>query len=194
MCVKTDYRWLNKWASEIEEKNVLELGCGRGIDTAILSGLSCAVVACDICLSEKPAGNAAGVKLDHGKALPFKNNVFEVVVASLCLHYFEDIVTLDIIKEIGRLLTPGGLLLARFNSVNDKNYGAVGYPERGNGLFDVNGRSKRFYSGADVENLFSGKWEIAYLQERNIDRFEKNKVVWEVAARKGDYCETTGRR
>lgn len=180
--MKTDYHWLDGWASEIEGKSVLELGCGRGFDTAILSELGGAVVACDIRLSEKPAGNAAGVRLDHGKALPFKDGVFDVVVASLCLHYFEHGVTMEIIRKIGTLLTFRGFFLVRLNSVNDIHYGAVGYPEWGSGLFDVNGRRKRFYSRADVEELFTDEWNVLYLKEKTIDRYRKDKVVWEIAA------------
>ena len=117
--------------------------------------------------------------LDHSKKLPFENNSFDVVVASLCLHYFNWSATNAIIIEVSRILRSGGFLLCRLNSKNDINYGSTGYPEIETDLFNVKGRSKRFFNKSDIYELFPEPWKLTSLQEKLIDRYDKEKVVWE---------------
>ncbi|HEY6838631.1 MAG TPA: hypothetical protein VI389_07815, partial [Geobacteraceae bacterium] len=99
---------------------------------------------------------------------------------SLCLHYFPWHQTVDIVTEIGRCLRPGGILLARLNSVRDKNHGACGYPEVEPGLFLVGRELKRFFGREDVARLFSSGWKIHALDELTVAYHAVPKVLWEV--------------
>jgi len=178
---KIDYQWLEKWSSFLADKRVLELGCGTGIDTHILAGMAATVVACDL----EPGGGlppaAQAVVLDFTERLPFEK-AFDVVIASLSLHYFDWVTTEKIVAEIYRVLVPGGFLLCRLNSDKDVNYGARGFSELEPGLMDVDGISKRFFNEASIRRLFSGRWKILELEHKAIDRFQKTKYVWEFGA------------
>ncbi len=83
--MKVDYEWLEFWIPRILDESVLELGAGEGIDTAYLRRHGCTPVATDL----RPNQELGISYLDHGKPLPFKDNSFDVVVASLILHYFK---------------------------------------------------------------------------------------------------------
>ena len=176
--MKSDYTWLKKWANELIGKNVLELGCGSGIDTRIIDRHAKAVIATDI--ADKKS--AAKVILDHSKPLPFIKDEFEVVVASLCLHYFSWGVTSKTLSKIASVLRQNGLLICRLNSVNDYNYGAIGHPEIEAHMYMVDGEQKRFFDKADIYQLFDENWDLRNLKESSIDRYEKTKTVWEFGA------------
>lgn len=180
--LKSDHKWLDEWCSHLRGKRVLELGCGQGLDTSVISGQAESLVACDLNPHLAPENKAKIIKLDHSKSLPFISGEFEVVVASLCLHYFRWSDTENVLKDISRVLVKGGILICRLNSDQDFNYGATGHPEIENGLYDVNGSSKRFFSQSDVHSLFAGRWIITVLQHKTIDRYEKPKSVWELGA------------
>lgn len=175
---KEDYRWLYKWAAHLNEKHVLELGCGAGLDTAELQKYAKSVVATDLASNE----STSTVQLDHSKPLPFKDNAFDIVVASLCLHYFSWDITTSILSDISRILRAKGLLICRLNSIHDYNYGARGYPEIEPNLYLVDGEAKRFFDLKDIERLFAPRWQLVELRESSIDRYNVPKCVWEFGA------------
>ena len=125
--MKDDHRWLSAYSEQLEGRDILELGCGSGIDTAVLSGYATTLVSGDI--APNPESQGTVLTLDHSKPLPFKDNSFDTVVASLCLHYFPMSLTKEIIAEVSRVLRPQGCFIGRLNSYKDENYGAVGHPE-----------------------------------------------------------------
>ena len=152
----TDSRWIERWRASIEGSNVLELGCGSGSDTRHIERIAKSVICSDI-RQHKPDGTRSQfVQLDHGVFLPFSIK-FDVVVASLCLHYFRWEKTKRLIREIARVLASEGLLICRLNSAEDHNFGASGYPEIEPGLYDVGGAPKRFFHENDILELFSKK-------------------------------------
>jgi len=176
-----DYKWLAKWAPYLRGKAVLELGCGQGIDTQVISSWAESLVACDLNPDTIQEKNVTTIKVDHSKALPFSGGEFDVVVASLCLHYFSWDNTQRIIKDISRVLANKGVLICRLNSDQDSNYGAIGYPEIEPGLFEVDGVLKRFFSERDVLDVFNDRWKIIEIQHKTIDRYELPKSIWEFA-------------
>lgn len=176
--MKQDISWVETWSKDLIGKKVLELGCGAGIDTEIIRRHSSLVVSTDIL----DHGTSATVRLDHSQPLPFLENKFDVVVASLCLHYFSWRKTSEIVEEIARVLSKDGLLICRVNSTNDKNYGAVGSPEIEPNMYRAEGKPKRFFDRSDIEKLFSAGWCLLDLKESCIDRYQKPKEVWEFGA------------
>jgi SAM-dependent methyltransferase len=184
--------WLDRWLRELTycagTGALLELGCGEGRDTLALSDIG-RVVTADIsgkalmqCKQDIP--RALPVLLDISRPLPFANASFNVIVASLCLHYFTWDVTRSIRDEIGRCLADKGLLLVRINSTNDIHYGASGYRELEAGLYDVKGQTKRFFSKGDISALFTGAWLIKNMEEMTVDRYAKPKSLWELLIEK----------
>ena len=176
--MKADHQWLEPWVVRVSNKSVLELGAGDGIDSAYLRRYCHTLVATDL----TPNQELEIIYLDHGKPLPFDESSFDVVIASLTLHYFKWSHTAQIVEEIRRVLQSGGLLVCRVNSVNDDHYGASGYPELEPGLYSVNGQKKRFFTKEDIVTLFHKKWNLEGIEEKRIDRYRHAKMVWEFAA------------
>jgi len=187
--VKSD-PWLEKRLELIQKKSagglVLELGCGSGRDTVDLLAAGCKVIAMDIsrenvteCAESVPQADI--LQVDIGKPLPFADDSASVMIASLSLHYFSWDVTLQIASELKRCLQLGGLLLARFNSVNDRHYGASSTFEIEPNFYRVGRGTKRFFDENSVR-LFLQGWDIQFLEENVIDRYEKPKYVWEAMA------------
>jgi ubiquinone/menaquinone biosynthesis C-methylase UbiE len=186
--VKTDLHWLSSYRQELSGKAVLELGAGNGLDSAQLLGICKKVMVTDLDPNrlKMAAELAPGINhavLDMRDPFPFADNQFSAVLASLCLHYFPWLQTTQIVSEIKRVLEPGEPLIARVNSTNDIHYGATGHLEIETGLYEVNGRMKRFFMETQVRQLFSEGWRLEALQEKIIDRYEKPKSVWEVLVR-----------
>ena len=196
-CIGTDMideRWLEGWKTLMVERSpspaILELGCGSGLDTRWLVSQGFAdVTAVDVsfdalaeCARAVPSAHL--VCHDLREPLPFSAAQFDVVLASLCLHYFTWDKTQEIVSEIRRCLSADGMLLCRLNSTRDVHHGAVGHPEIAPHYYDVEGSPKRFFDEADVERLFDGGWNRLSIREATIDRYEKSKTVWEIVLRK----------
>jgi SAM-dependent methyltransferase len=184
--------WLERWKWILETSRsgtLLELGCGGGRDTRYLTGLGLRVIAGDyspealeLCRTSAPL---ADVRLiDLREPLPFMDGAFPVVVASLCLHFFQWSSTLKIMKEIRRCLRQGGFLLLRVNSTRDIHHGAVGHQEVEPNLFLMNGGKKRFFDREALERLIGTGWKLHGLEELTVDRYSAPKVLWEAVLEK----------
>jgi SAM-dependent methyltransferase len=182
--------WLDKWISLIQKRSmggyVLELGCGNGWDTLELLNAGCKVIASDLSTenllaTRQASPNADILQLDNGKPLPFIDHSISVIVASLTLHYFTWTVTLQIASELQRILKSDGILLARFNSTNDIHYGAGAGLEIEPNFYRVKSSTKRFFDEEAVRTMLQG-WDIQFLEENIIHRYEKPKSVWELMA------------
>ena len=116
--------------------------------------------------------------------LPFENESFEIIIADLCLHYFSEADTKAILTEIKRLLTHGGHLIFRVNSVNDVNHGAGQGLEIEPHLFELESKEiKRFFDEADIRFFFQD-FEIEFLNEEIMTRYQKPKPLYSVCVRK----------
>ncbi len=183
--------WLEPFLESLGEpivtNPILELGCGFGQDTKYLIDKGFNITATDISKVRLAASalnvpKAKHLLLDLKEPFSFENQSFSVILASLCLHYFEWQKTIEITYEIWRCLKVNGLLLARFNSVNDKHYGSVGHKEISPNFYQVKDMSKRFFDEASIRRLFDNGWEIKELEEMTIHRYSKPKVVWQLVA------------
>lgn len=177
--------WLDRWIPSIRRSanlpDILELGCGEGRDTrTLLAAGFDRLTALD---RSEPARHLSEevrwLRHDLREPLPFADATYDVVLASLCLHYFAWEQTEAAVREVRRVLRPGGLLLCRVNSVHDVHHGATGFPALGPHFYQVNGRPKRFFDEVDLRRLFVG-WPTVSMQELTIARYEQPKAVWEV--------------
>lgn len=182
--------WLDKWIPLLRQKSangfILELGCGWGWDTLELTNAGCQVIAVDLSTENLSATKStvpqAGIlQLDHSQPLPFADQSVDVILASLTLHYFTWTVTMQIASELKRCLKTDGILLARFNSTDDINYGAGSGVKIEPNFYQMETRTKRFFDEEAVRNMIQG-WDIQFLEENIIHRFGKPKSVWEVMA------------
>ena len=163
-------------------QDILELGCGRGRDTRLLCALG-SVTAVDIDAKAlamcADTTDAHTLQLDIAEPLPFNNHSFDVILASLSLHYFPWAVTQRIVAEMHRCLAADGRALVRLNSTEDTNYGAAAVEQIEQNYYHVASQTKRFFDEAAVEALFE-HWRIVRLRHLSINRYAKTKAVWEV--------------
>ncbi len=179
--------WLDKYQSILSNchTNVLDLGCGTGNDTLYLVEHGYKVISCDyskvaLDILKKNIPSAETELVDISKPLPFSDNCFDIIVADLSLHYFDDETTKSIMKEIRRILSPSGYLLARVNSTNDINYGAAQGEKIDTNYYYVDGYNKRFFDIDDAIKYFSiiGDPKVV---EADMTRYEKPKKVLEIS-------------
>lgn len=110
--------------------------------------------------------------------LPLDDNSADLIIADLSLHYFNKNDTIYIINEIKRVLSNNGHLIFIVNSINDVNHGAGKGKEVEKNLFLTNdNRLKRFFDIEDI-NYFFGSFEIAYIKEEIMTRYELEKRLY----------------
>lgn len=188
--------WLEPWLTHLQtaadDRPVLELGCDTGQDTRWLLGRGLSVVATDLSFAalqaaRRSAARARFVRHDLRTPLPFRTASFGVVVASLCLHYFDSETTARAIAEIRRVLVPGGLLFCRVNSEHDVLHGAGTGEEIEPGYFRQSARyaeCKRFFRAGDLERFFPSRdWPARSREERTVLRYDAPKIAWELVLR-----------
>lgn len=186
--------WLQRFEDVIErcQTPVIDLGCGRGNDTKHLISRGKCVIACDF--SSQAIRNIrknfpevyGTVCFDMTDPFPFEDNFTDLIIADLSLHYFSEQVTESVLAEIKRVLTPNGVLLFRVNSVKDFHYGAgQGTEVERNYFRTADRRFKRFFDLEDIHRFF-GSWNILYLKEEQMDRYDYPKILWTAMCRAQD--------
>lgn len=188
--IKTD-DWLEQFDSIIEACNmpILDLGCGSGNDTLYFIEKGKKVIACDQSLNainniQKNFPEALDAKcFNMLDGFEFEDDFFGIICADLSLHYFTESDTRKILKEIRRILVPGGHLFVRVNSVNDINHGAGQGIEVEHHLYRTEeGMLKRFFDEVDVKRLFSD-FKIVFCEEQKMLRYSSEKIVFCVCLR-----------
>lgn len=179
--------WLERWLPLIVERAagvpVLELGCGNGRDSVVLSGAGLAVTGIDrssraLVEARARVPNGTFYEGDIRDGLPDIRS-FGAILASLVLHYFTWEETEELAQRLFGCLRHGGVLLVRVNSTEDHEHGARGHPEIAANYYLVDGKPKRFFDREGVLQLFDGAWNFLYLEQQVIQRYERPKVVWE---------------
>lgn len=117
-------------AGDVAGLEILDAGCGSGPLTEALRAKDAVVSGFDLSpamveLARERLGEDADVKVaDLGAPLPYPDDKFDMVVASLALHYVED--WESALAELRRVLKPGGRLLV---SIIHPVVYAIVYPE-----------------------------------------------------------------
>lgn len=181
--------WLNKYTKLFKKDfKFVELGCGRAYcsNYLISEGFS-DVIATDFSTEvlrqvQEENKDLQAMVVDMTGGLPFENNSVDVVIADLCLHYFDKGTTQYIVKEILRILKKDGYLLVRVNSTNEipttSNLEKIDH----NFFFDGN-IYKRYFDEDDC-NYYFKDFKVYYLEENKMNRYEKPKALWELCLRK----------
>jgi ubiquinone/menaquinone biosynthesis C-methylase UbiE len=107
---------LRRLSGVFHGRDVLELGCGTGLNTEWLAGAARRVVGIDFSegmlrQAERrvDATNASFLRHDLGAALPFEGGSWDVVVFALVLEHMASVA--GAIGEAARVLRPGGALV-----------------------------------------------------------------------------------
>jgi ubiquinone/menaquinone biosynthesis C-methylase UbiE len=115
-------RWLRA-TGDWKNKTVIDIGCGPGNINATLQQTPETLIGIDVApRSLKLAGELGYIPiLADANNLPFKSNIADIVVLNAALHHTENMDS--ILKEAGRLVKPGGVLVTD----HDPQYSAWNY-------------------------------------------------------------------
>lgn len=185
--------WLDEFKDIIDNVNseIIDLGCGvTGNNTLYLLERNKKVLSCDFAeealnVIQKHIPNSKTICFDMTERFPFSDNVTELVIADLSIHYFSQEITKNIIKEIKRVLKSNGDLIFRVNSTNSTEYKKLQKrtEERiEDKFFFSKGIQKRFFDEKDLKKFFED-WDIEYLKEGNMNRWSEDKIVWKCVVR-----------
>lgn len=184
--------WLDEFNAIIQASSmpIIDLGCGCGNNTLYLTQNSKTVIACDFSTQAINTVNkyiplASTQLFDMTKGLPFRDSSADLILADLCLHYFNSQTTFFIINEIKRVLKNNGHLLFRVNSVNDINHGALQGEEIEHHFFFIDEMPKRFFDQEDIINFFKD-WDIISHNEEIMTRYQSKKMLWKCCVKKPD--------
>jgi len=103
-------------AGDVSDRRVLDAGCGSGPLSALLRDRGAVVTGLDVsagmlAIARRRLGDDVALRVaDLKDPLPFDDGAFDLVTASLVLHYLED--WGPTLAEFRRVLTPGGRLIA----------------------------------------------------------------------------------
>lgn len=182
--------WFNKYIHLLNKSDkIIELGCGRAYTSLYLlnNGFS-DVTACDFSTEVINILNTEHKELntsvfDIREKLPFKDDEINVIIADLCLHYFDSKKTKEILNEIYRVLKSGGYLIGRVNSANDKYHIPLSAKVLEKNFYYDGEIYKKFFEEKEFKELFEN-FKILSLEEKHMDRYEKPKTLWEFCIKK----------
>lgn len=165
---------------------MLDLGCGVGANIPTLIKFGVNIVAADY--SDKAIkivndlfakDEVQTVCFDIKNKFPFPDDVFDIIVADLSLHYFKNKDMNNIICELERVLKKHGKLIARVHSINQQR------PHKGieleTGFYLYDGITRKYFTREEINILFKD-WNILSLEEKIIYRYGQEKNVFEFLA------------
>ena len=177
--------WLEQFKEIINNINdeIIDLGCGvTGNNTLYLLENKKKVISCDIAeealkVIKENIPNSKTLCFDMTEKFPFEDNFTSMIIADLSLHYFSEETTKKIVEEIKRVLKSDGYLIIRVNSVNSTEFKNITGEKIEEKYYLKNGMTKRFFDKKDIEYFFKD-FEIQYINEENMNRWNKDKIVW----------------
>ncbi len=165
---------------------VLDAGCGRGRNTVYLSQVGFAVYGCDLSVVAlgkararvEQANVAASFQTADLTRLPYSDCRFEAAVCVRVLPYHFKVSIMRAVRELWRVLRPGGRLYVDLLDCDDAEYGC-GRELEPHTFLDPDGVPIHFSSRGEIDELLRG-----FAVER-LDRFElgpRPRVGWTIWA------------
>lgn len=184
--------WLDKYWDEYLAKYsktdlIVDLGCGVGNNTQYLRDRGLSPMACDISeeaiqrlLTFMP--DIQTLCLDMTKGLPFDQESVNVLIADLSIHYFDEKMTHELIRDLHRVLKKDGILLCRLNSTNEISNVGETTPSDEPYLLESEGIYRRFFDRVEIVRFFKPtEWLCVNVEEYEMERYTNPKMLWEIA-------------
>ena len=183
--------WLDDYKKDLDkDKNskFLDLGCGNGPDTLYLIERGYKVISADY--SKEAVYNinmnikgGEGKVLDMNERFTFEDNSFNIIIADICLQFFNEEKTKHIMNEIKRILNKNGLLIARVPSINDTHFGAGYGVELEKRYYDQGSWAQRYYNEEDLKKFFGIIGKYTFVEKtmiRDEPFYSKPKYLYQV--------------
>lgn len=187
------YARLIRW-DEVKNQRVLEVGCGMGLHASLFAKAGAQMVTTDLTRRATHLAHRriqlenirADVVQSDGEHLPFKNELFDRVWSWGVIHHSAN--TEAIVREVFRVLKPGGLFQGMVYHRHSTRYWLIGGIQHGllqgkllrMSLAQVNqtftdGAIARHYTHREIRKLLHGFTGIRcrILQEAGSDAFPK---------------------
>ncbi|MEZ4569755.1 MAG: methyltransferase domain-containing protein [Thermomicrobiales bacterium] len=127
----------------------------------------------------KTRQRSPGVRIVRGdmrERLPFRDERFDAVIASLSIHYFDWKTSEGIIRELRRVLRPDGWFICRVNRVGDVNFSYGEGTEIEPEFYEVRpGHRKRFFTEDSFRRLLETGFRVDSIVPRVSTRWRKDK-------------------
>lgn len=183
--------WLKKYEELLKKVNVgkaLDLGCGLGQYTQFLLNKGFQVISSDISkdvLKKVKEDNPKTeiIQLDMSKPLPFKDKQFDLVLANLSIHYFDKETTINLLKEIKRILKDDGYFIGSVNSSKTFKFIKDVAIELEPNYYQEKGRTVRLWNKEQFDYFFKD-FKIDVLEEVETKRWNSVKIMWEFIVHK----------
>ena len=181
--------WLDRWHPRLAScpGRALDIGCGPGFDTEVLLRWGFQVTALDVSRAAialaKERNPAAIHAVMDVRNLGCLTGSFDVIVASLSLHYFNRAETEAIFNAIHGLLKPGGFFAFRVNAFDDVESGAPGDSSAWE-CVSVGGVVKQFFTREKIAEVLGDHWRILSEEKLETRRYGHRKTLFEVIAKK----------
>lgn len=174
---------------------LLELAAGQGQDSRYFARLGYQVTATDLVdtgLNEaSQKAKKENLKIDFqvvdlAGPLPFPDAAFDIVYSHLGLHYLNKADTEKMFQEIHRVLKPGGVLAALFNTVDDPEINSSEFEKIEDNYyreaaFDF---KKRYFSVDETKYFISGLFEPLLLDNKGETYKDEIKTLIRLVGRK----------
>ena len=175
--------WIDDYKEYFNKNGLcLDLGCGVGQFSKRIMGYGYDVISADIsniALNKVKEFNSNIINVDMRKKLPFENDKFDIIFANLSIHYFSDIETKNLIKEVRRILKKDGLFIGSVNAI--QGYEKIKDTAE---ILDYHyylykGKYIRLFDIDDIKKYLSD-FELLKMEEKETVRFEhkKNYIVF----------------
>lgn len=159
----------------LDDKAVLDAGCGNGRNAVYLAKRGCEVRAVDftdVALAEtQRRASEAGVqghisveKVDLSRPLPFSAHSFDLGLdAYTFCHFLDDRLASEFWLEMRRVVRPNGRLMSIGFSVDDSYYAQYRPADGSQIVIDPSNQiSKRLYQEGELKDFFSQFFRIEY--------------------------------
>jgi SAM-dependent methyltransferase len=177
--------WLERWKQVLvgHGNQALELGCGVGYDTEVLTKWGFEVTAVDvsqIAVEYSRRRNPGAIhRIMDLRSIVSLTPGFDAVVASLSLHYFNRKDTVTIFEDVRRLMNPGGVFAFCVNAFEDGESGVPASAESWTRT-SVAGVSEQFFTHEKIATVLQGPWRILSQEKLTTRRYGTRRSIFEV--------------